>query len=48
MVMIYTKIECEKDCFQSQIVGVVDHFGSGRSVEQNYHYFRSYMRKKKL
>ena len=39
MVMIYTSIECENDCFEGQILKIskTENFGRGRSVGQNDH-----------
>ena len=41
MLIIYTSIECENDCFERQIGEdlKIQHFGRGRSVRQNDYYF---------
>ena len=41
MLIIYTSIECENDCFERQIGENLksQHFGRGRSVRYSDHYF---------
>ena len=47
MVMIYTSIECENDCFEGQLVKTWKRKILG-VVDQNDHYFRSYMMQKTI